>query len=91
MIKTETVTYGEIRNGDRVRIQGYTFAVENLRIAAKAGEANYIHQPPHRADVIRFTGRVVDPAADIARTGYNGGTYGGYADVRVAREVTRVR
>lgn len=86
MAKTETVTYGEIRNGDRVYVQGYRFIVENVHVAARAGDRRLSWQEPLTDDVIRFTGRCADDCG-ISRTGYNGGTYGGYAFVKVMREV----
>ena len=76
---TKKTTYGELKNGDVVIVQGYRFTVANIRVASPAGAVDGIHDAPNRADVIRFTGMTTD--ASIARTSYNGGTYGGYADV----------
>jgi hypothetical protein len=86
----ETVTYGEIRNGDRVNVQGYWFEVDGVRVAKRAGERDSMHGEPLTADVIRFTGRAVDRAQGLIGTGYDGATYGGYAWVQVARRVRTV-
>jgi len=76
-----TITYGELQNGDRIWIQGYRFTVANVRISSKASQITVgSNKEPNRADVIRFEG-IADPDSTIARTSYNGGTYGAYADV----------
>jgi hypothetical protein len=82
----ETTTYGELVNGDIVIIQGYRFVVRDLwRVPANLTAPVWSSQH-RRTDVIRFHGHVADPASDIAGTGYDGGTYGAYADVEVARD-----
>lgn len=68
-------TYGALRDGDRVWIEGYLFTVCQLRIAGRAGDVYGTLGARYTADVIRFEGRC--PA--LAHTGYDGGTYGGYA------------
>lgn len=85
---TEQVTYGALQNGDHVWIQGYLFEVRNVRVSSRKGERTAMHAEPNRDDVIRFEGHTVQDV-DIARTGYNGGTYGAYAFVLVSREVTK--
>lgn len=72
-------TYGELRNGDEVYIQGYRFRVDGIRVASRAGEKTTMHAEPNRADVIRFTGIALDPT--LKGSGYDGGTYGRYADL----------
>lgn len=59
-------TYADIRNGDRVWVDGYRFTVSNVR--TEPGQFG--------GQVVRFEGRA-DAGADIAGTGYDGGTYGG--------------
>lgn len=87
--KTETITttYGALQNGDRVWISGYLFEVTNIRIASRKGDRATMHSEPNTDDVIRFEGRCVDAASSIAGTGYDGGTYGGYAFVPCRIEV----
>lgn len=72
-------TYGELKDGDIVTIQGYRFRIDGIRVASRAGEKTTMHSEPNRADVIRFTGIALD--STLKGTGYDGGTYGGYADV----------
>jgi hypothetical protein len=74
-------TYGQLKNGDVVYIQGYRFRVDGIRISSKAGEKTTMHSEPNRADVIRFTGIALD--SSLIGSGYDGGTYGGYADVQI--------
>jgi hypothetical protein len=83
-----TKTYGQLVDGDIVFIQGYRFQVADIRVSSKTGEKTSIHGEPNRADVIRFKGIALDPR--LAKTGYNGVTYGAYADVpvEVAERVT---
>src|SRR5262245_25357850 len=70
-------TYGDLKNGDHVWIQGYLFEVVNLRIVSARMDS--IHEYGPGRPVVRFEGRVIDPKSDIARTTYDGGTYGAYA------------
>ena len=72
---TRSTTYGQLQNGDRVWIEGYLFEVCNLRIVSAYMTISEGYGPGR--PVVRFEGRVVDPTASIARTGYDGGTYGG--------------
>jgi hypothetical protein len=76
---TKKTTYGELKNGDVVIVQGYRFTVANIHVAGRKGEQWTMHGEPNRADVIRFTGMTTDKS--LAGTPYNGGTYGAYADV----------
>jgi hypothetical protein len=80
---TRTILHAELRDGMIAHVQGYRFRVTDLRIAARAGDPQGIHQEPYRADVIRYTGVCVDDC-DISATSYNGGRYGAYADVPIA-------
>lgn len=75
-MRLETTTYGKLRDGDEVCVQGYWFRARNVRIAERGTAPRF--------DVIRFEGDVVDAEADIKGTGYDGGTYGGFAWVGIA-------
>lgn len=81
----EETTYGELKNGDWVLIQGFAFIVTNIRVASRKGEKTSMHGKPNRADVIRFEGFTEND--QLKATSYNGGTYGGYADVTAFRMV----
>lgn len=74
-------TYGQLKNGDVVIIQGYKFIVDKIRVSSKMGDNASMHSEPNRADVIRFVGIALD--SKLRQTGYNGGVYGAYADVPV--------
>ena len=66
-------TYGKLRNGSKIYIQGYLFKVTNLR-----------RTKTPKGTVIRFKGVcTADERNDSIRgTMYNGGTYGAYDWVR---------
>lgn len=77
----ETITYGELRNGDRIWVQGVLFEVQNVRVSSRQGERVTMHSEPNRVDLIRFEGAIIDDQGQrLKGTSYDGGTYGGYAD-----------
>jgi hypothetical protein len=71
------VRYDEVKDGDRVWVQGYRFTARNVRVLPAYNDPGVL--------VVRFEGRC-DPTADIANTSYNGGTYGGRVDLKVTIE-----
>ncbi len=84
MMKLQT-TYGDLRNGDIVYVQGYRMRAHNVRISSRKGDKASLHSEPNTDDVIRFNGKVVD-AVDIKGTGYDNAVYGGYAFVPITVE-----
>lgn len=92
-----TITHGELQNGDLNWREGYLFRVENLRRLPLCAECHGSHghhfvtcrgkDQNATREVVRFEGRVVDAGASIARTGYDGGTYGAWADVPTVIEL----
>jgi len=68
--------YGELKNGDKIFLQGYLFEVTNIRLA----DTYNIDNPK----VVRFEGRCTSDERNdsIRNTGYNGGTYGAYPWVK---------
>ena len=77
-----TKLHADLVNGDVVIVQGYRFRTTDIRVSSKQGEKTTMHGEPKRADVIRYIGVCVDDCS-ISRTGYNGGTYGAFADVPI--------
>lgn len=77
---TTTILHKDLKNGDVVYVQGYRFRVQDIRVSSRKGDKTTLHSEPNRDDVIRYKGVCVDDCS-ITRTGYNGGTYGAYADV----------
>lgn len=75
MRNTKTTTYGELKNGDKVILEGTVFEVAYLR--------RFDLSPGRTA--VRFAGFVVDKNDALYNTGFNGGTYGGYLDDRCTK------
>ena len=63
---SKQTTYGNIKNGDQVWIQGHLFTVSDLHTETVHGLSG----------VIRFTGTLPE-SDDLFHTPYNGGQYGG--------------
>jgi len=66
-MNTQTKTYGELQNGDRVYIQGHLFQVASI----VRGKVENV--PP--VEVVRFIG-FLDESDPLYNTSYNGGIYG---------------
>lgn len=85
-------TYGALMNGDRVSICGHCFEVSQLTISedhAWRYPNGYRTGPlsgPGRG-VVRFTGTTADRS--LANTSYNGGRYGAYVHIAIAKIVTQ--
>lgn len=68
-------TYGELVNGDNVWIEGILFQVRDIRIVSASMDRVGEYGPGR--PIVRFNGHVVDRSSSLARTGYDGGVYGG--------------
>lgn len=77
--QTTTTTYGNLQNGDRIFIQGYLFQISGLKVYPPSAGDNRDDKTKelYGDHTVQFTGHVVDPTSTIARTGYDGGAYGG--------------
>lgn len=73
-------TYGDLKNGDTVFVQGHRFIVRDVRISGRKGEPGP-GKDVNADDVIRFNGDCADADDSIKGTGYDGGVYGAYAFV----------
>ena len=69
MTDTKVITYGELKNGDKIYLQGKLFEVHNIRLVNG-----------YNGKVIRFNGYCTPDNRnnDIRKSMYNGGTYGAY-------------
>ncbi len=69
-------TYGELKNGDKIYLQGYLFQIENITFN---NPAYFGGVKDNTKSVIRFTGKCTADKRndDIRHTMYNGGVYGG--------------
>lgn len=87
------ITYGEIKNGMVVSVVGHAMRVSDVTHTPTPA-CSHTGATWHRAEtcqgcqnigriVVRFTGRVVDPTDSVRGTTYDGGRYGGWADVPV--------
>jgi len=71
--KVKFTTYGKLRNGDKIFIQGYLLKVTKLK-----------RHKDSRGEIIRFNGVCTQDKRNdpIRHTAYNGGRYGAYEWVR---------
>lgn len=73
MPRTQTVTHGELKDGDIIYNTGHEFVVTNLRkIPREDGKVTIRYNGVCTAD---------DRNDSIRKTSYNGGTYGAFADI----------
>ena len=73
MLTPTTVTYGDIKNGDIVLIEGHRFVVSELERSWSSRDSRWQH------DRIEFTGHCADATDPIRHTRYDGGRYAGFA------------
>jgi hypothetical protein len=66
-------TYGDIRDGDHVLIEGHRMIVSDPTRIEAGPDASF-----NTRARIEFIGRCADPHDDVKGTAYDGGTYGGY-------------